>query len=395
MKRIVQINVTAASGSHGMIAEEIGRLAIKEGWDSWIAYGRWAGNSQSKLIRIGSRKDVLLHGLRSRLSDSHGLGSTGATKRLVSQLSTLKPDLIHLHNIHGYYINYQLLFQSLKASNVPVVWTLHDCWPLTGHCSHYVVAKCDKWKSACYSCPEKRSYPASLFLDNSKRNYAQKKESFLGLDNLTIVPVSNWLASQVRDSFLKDYPVHTIRNGIDTEIFQPCARKQSKLILGVASTWQQRKGLNDFYALRNILPEDYRICLVGLSEKQIACLPDGITGINRTENREQLAELYSRASVFVNPTYEEALGLVNLEALACGTPVVTYDAGGAPETIDKKTGIVVPTGNIQALAESIKWIAMNVNCFPQADCRLRAVEHFDKNDCFRKYIDLYNKILSK
>lgn len=383
--RVVQVNVSAACGSHGVIAEEIGRLALGNGWESKIAYGRRARESRSELIRVGGKFDMIWHGIESRLFDRHGLASLGATRRLVKQLEEYKPDIVHLHNIHGYYLNYPSLFDYLKLSGVRVIWTLHDCWPFTGHCAYYTAANCMKWQSHCVECPEKGSYPASLAMDRSTKNFNLKRRCFTGLKDLTLVPVSDWLAGDVRKSFLGEYPIMTIHNGVDLDIFKPRNNKGGKFILGVASIWERRKGLPEFFKLREILPQEYKIFLVGLSEKQLSMLPDGIEGIMRTDSCEALSELYSRASVLINPTYEDNFPTVNIEALACGTPVVTYRTGGSPEAVDELTGVVVERGDVQGLVEGIR-LAERLR--PE-DCRARAEAKFNKDDCFRKYIELY------
>lgn len=392
---ILQINIVANRGSTGKIAEDIGKLAIENGYGSWIAYGRGNPISKSNLIRIGSDFDMRLHGIQTRLFDSHGLGSKASTREFIEKVKRIKPDIIHLHNIHGYYLNYKILFDYLKKWGGPVVWTLHDCWPFTGHCSYYTFAKCDKWKSGCFNCPQLKEYPASLWLDRSTKNFQDKKNAFLGLSNLTIVPVSNWLADQVAQSFLKDYPINIIHNGIDLDVFRPKTIIEKdgnkKTVLGVASVWDRRKGLDEFKELRKILPENYVILLIGLTQDQISSLPDGITGIRRTEHIEQLVDLYNMADVFVNPTLEDTFPTTNLEALACGTPVITYNTGGSPEAIDEKTGLVIPYSNNEDMAKKIRFVCEN-KPFSQRDCRKRAELLFDKNQAFQSYINIYNSL---
>ena len=395
MDCIIQINVTANWGSTGKIAEDIGKLAMQNGFESWIAYGRGKPKSQSNLIRIGNDYDMKIHGLKTRLFDNHGLVSKNVTKEFIEKIKEIKPDIIHLHNIHGYFLNYPVLFDYLKEWGGPVVWTLHDCWPFTGHCSHYTYNQCYKWQSQCSNCPQLKSYPASFFLDRSSKNFQDKKEAFLGLSNLTIIPVSDWLAKEVKKSFLKDYPVQVIHNGVNLNVFKPIGdlkNHNEKMILGVASVWNDRKGLEEFFKLRELLPEDYKITLVGLTPKQIKSLPNGIVGITRTENVDQLVELYNKASVFVNPTLEDTFPTTNLEALACGTPVITYNTGGSPETVDDKTGLVVDYRDVNQLSEKVK-LAVENKSFSSKDCRKRADNFFDKNKAYCSYINLYNSFL--
>lgn len=392
---LLQINVTANWGSTGRIAEDIGKLAIKEGWKSWIAYGRGKPISSSNLIRIGNDLDMRFHALQSRIFDNHGLASKKTTNQFIKSIEQIKPDLIHLHNIHGYYLNYPILFNYLKKWGGPVVWTLHDCWPFTGHCAYYDYAECNKWQTHCESCPQLRSYPASFLSDRSFKNFDQKIKSFCNLPNLTFVPVSDWLKNELSKSFLKQYPAITIHNGIDLSQFHQVdvfnKDKNTKIVLGVASVWDRRKGLAEFEKLRTLLPPEYVIILVGLSQDQISHLPLGITGIRRTESIEQLVYLYNMADVFANPTLEDNFPTTNLEALACGTPIVTYNTGGSPESIDFETGKVVEYMNIEKFASEIISLCQNSDISKEA-CRARAVKLYDKNKIFKEYITLYNSL---
>lgn len=398
-KRLLQINVSANWGSHGRIAEDIGQLAITKGWDSYIAYGRMANPSNSHLIKIGNKCDIVWHGIGSRLSDNHGLASRGATCKLVNVIQSIQPDVIHLHNVHGYYLNYPTLFDFLVQYNRPVVWTLHDCWSFTGHCAYFTYTKCDKWKTGCFDCPNKNNYPASYLLDRSRRNYKLKKEYFNSLNKLTLVPVSEWLYDLLSESFLSDIPRKCIHNGIDLDIFKRNNDLQSicpnqKVVLGVCSVWDFRKGLKDFIELRHWLSENYIIVLIGLTKQQIKELPDGIVGIERTNDVQELAAYYSRADVFVNPTYEDNFPTTNLEALGCGTPVITYKTGGSPEAINQKTGIAIECGDIIALSDAIKRIC-NSDCrhILRRDCRERAERCFDKVKCYQEYFKLYDSLI--
>lgn len=395
MPKLLQINVTANWGSTGRIAEGIGECAINDGWESWIAYGRGNPLSKSHLIPIGTVFDMYLHGIQTRLLDNHGLASKFVTKSFINQVKQLKPDVIHLHNIHGYYINYELLFDFLKEWGGPVIWTLHDCWPFTGHCAHYTYSKCDFWQTHCHNCPQLGNYPASILIDRSIRNFDDKRNAFFGLKNLFLTPVSNWLEGELKKSFLKDYPTTVIHNGIDIINFRPTPviKKEKKHILGVASVWDTRKGLNEFKILRKQLPLDYKITLIGLSPKQIHALPDGINGVERTNSISELAEWYSKATVFVNPTLEDTFPTTNLEALACGTPVITYCTGGSPEAIDNNTGIVVPYHDTYSLGNAIKYVC-DEKPFNSYDCRHRAENLFDQKKAFTEYINLYHSILS-
>lgn len=407
MKTLLQINVVANSGSTGKIAEDIGRLVMSKGWRSVIAYGRWANPSQNELIRIGSDFGNKEHAIESRLFDNHGLASRSTTKNFIRQVDAINPDVIHLHNIHGYYINYPQLFQYLTEHNIPVVWTLHDCWPFTGHCVYFDVVNCGRWKTECHPpCPAKRDYPASILADGARRNWNLKRQSFTSVRNMTMVPVSEWLSDLLENSFLGNYPVEVIHNGINIDVFHPVERSEDLLeryaiqhkhiILGVSNMWEERKGLKDFIKLRGLLSDDWIIVLVGVNEKQRSNLPDGIVGISRTENQQELVGLYSSADIFLNLTYEDNYPTTNLEAMACGTPVITYETGGSPEAVTPETGWVVEQGNITEVASIINdlsSVSVEKVSLRRKICRMHAEQFFDKEKCFEQYLALYERIL--
>ena len=404
MCTLLQMNTVINSGSTGRIAEEIGQTAFAAGWRSVIAYGRNPRPSQSETIRIGSNWGVRLHGLRSRILDDTGFGSRRATEAFIREAEKLSPDVIHLHNVHGYYLNIEVLFRWLAQANVPVVWTLHDCWPFTGHCAYFDIVGCEKWKTGCFACPQKREYPVSLLCDRSRKNWEQKRELFSSVKNLTLVPVSDWLAGIARESFLGDKNICRIYNGTDTTVFSPKGDGKPvrekyglgarSVALGCAGAWDKRKGLSDFIKLRERLPEkDLAIVLVGLSEEQIQGLPSGIVGIRRTESVEALADLYSAADLFINPTYEDNFPTVNIEALACGTPVCTYRTGGSPEAINGDTGFVVEQGDIEGLASALETIrSLGKSAYSNA-CRSRALSCFRKEERYAEYISLYEAVI--
>lgn len=347
--------------------------------------------------------DERIHGVGSRLFDNHGLMSKRATIQLLNYVEQLNPDIIHLHNIHGYYLNYPELFSFFSQANKPVVWTLHDCWPYTGHCAHYMYVHCDRWKTHCEFCPQKRSYPASLLLDCSYRNYDMKKQAFLSVPNLTLVPVSKWLEGDLRQSFLKDCRIRQIYNGIDINVFKPQTDTKAimekynipsgkRVLLGVASNWW-RKGFEDFLQLRSLLDDKYVIVLVGLDEKRMKSLPKGVIGIRRTENVTDLCGLYSLADAFLNLTLEDNMPTTNLEALACGTPVITYRTGGSPEAIDELTGNVVMQGNLEAVCKLVESVCNRGETVYASACRQRVLDKFCSSKQFEKYYDLYCQLL--
>jgi len=395
MPKLLQINITANWGSTGKIAESIGLASMDAGWESYIAYGRWCNPSKSHLIKIGGRFDMYFHFAEQRIRDNEGLCSRGATRKLIAQIEEIRPDIVQLHNIHDHYLNYRILFEYLNKTDIKVVWTFHDCWAFTGHCFHFVTKDCMRWQTGCHDCPMKNVLPKT-FLDNSNEHYELKKQLFGGNKNLTIVPCSDWMAGFVKQSFLKDKRIEVIKNGVDLKVFKPAVNDNANHnfgILAVSSVWNEDKGLSDIYKLREMLPENYWITIVGLTRKQVEALPSGIVGIERTQNVQELVKLYSDANILINPTYADTFPTVNLEALACGTPVVTYKTGGSPEAIDDKTGIVVEQGDIEAMADAIKAICEDDETQYAMACRKRAEECFDKEANYEKYIRLYEGLL--
>lgn len=397
MYKLLQINVTANSGSTGKIAEAIGQLAISRGWESWIAYGRGTPQSESHLIRIGNDLDMRWHGVETRLLDNHGLASRRTTRKFISQIKEINPDIIHLHNIHGYFINYPQLFRFLREWGGPVVWTWHDIWPMTGHCAFFGKDQCEKWMTGCHECKRKTVYPGSLLNNRSSKNFEEKRRAFSSLDNMTIVMVSEWLNEMKKDSFLKDIPGVVINNGIDLDVFspEPTPSKEKEYVLAVANVWTKEKGWDDLMSLRKILSDDIDIIMIGLNDMQMANLPEGIIGLRRTQNINELRSLYSNAIAFINPTWGDNFPTTNIEALACGTPVITYRTGGSPEAIDSNTGIVVEQGDVQGLKKAIETIRTSSDRFTPELCRARAEKYFNQDDRFEEYFELYEKIINK
>lgn len=406
--KIVQINTVCGTGSTGKIAADLYYIAEKAGDTPFIAYGRGTSPKEINSFKIGNPIDFMHHVLINFFLGKSGFGSKAVTVRFLKWLDEVKPDVLHLHNLHGFYIHVEMLFEYIKIHHIPVVWTFHDCWPLTGQCAHFDYAGCTKWQTACKHCPIYRSnYPYSLFRDNSRQNYELKKAAFTGVENLTIVTPSNWLADIVEKSFLREYPVTTIPNGINLNIFKPAATQSTntvfatanstndtvpKIILGVANVWTSRKGLDFFLKLSELLDSSYHIVLIGVSQKQQKKLQKEycgrITLLTRTANQLELAEWYSRAYVYVNPTLEDNFPTTNLEALACGTPVITFNTGGSPESITKKCGIIVEKGNINQLKEAILSLDKKTEITSLA-CREHAM-NFNKEIRFKEYLKLYN-----
>lgn len=401
MKKIFHISGSINYGSPGRIVEQLGLLAQKNGYECIVAHSSRNENpSQLQHFAMTKKWQEAIHAAGAKFLDFHGLLSTRETKALVQRIKEYKPDIIHLHNIHGYFCNYKVLFEYLDTIDTPVVWTMHDCWPFTGRCFHFVGVDCYKWQTGCYDCTAEPGYTVSKYCDRSKSSYELKKRLFSSVKNMTMVPVSDWQAAFLKDSFLKDCKVQTIHNGIDLEKFKPMdgSRIRQKygitdkyVLLGVAAQWSRRKGFDDILSLRNKLSDKYSLVLIGLTQEQIISLPAGIIGITRTESQQELAEYYSMADCFVNLTYQDTFPTVNLEALACGTPVITYRTGGSPEAVDKNTGMVVEQGNVDAVVDAVSHLQLN-SLSPEA-CRNRAVEKYNKDKCFEQYIKLYNMLI--
>lgn len=397
--KVLQINSVCGVGSTGRIATDLYKVLEEQGHECLIAYGRGTAPEGINSYKIGTNLDNYLHVARTRILDQHGYGSKKPTIELVKKIKEYNPDVIHLHNLHGYYLNLEVLFNYLAESNKPVVWTLHDCWAFTGHCAHFDYIGCDKWKDECNNCPQKKEYPSSNFLDNSKLNFNKKKELFTSLQNMKIITPSKWLAKLVQESFLGKYNVEVINNGIDLNVFKPTPSdfrqkyylEKKKMILGVASVWTERKGLSTFIKLSAKLNEDYQIVLVGITEKQKNDLPVNIIGITRTNNIKELAEIYTTADVFVNPTLEDNFPTVNLEALACGTPVITYDTGGSPEIVNIECGVVVRQDDLDEL---ILKIIKLTKCKNVTTICLKEVKKYNKYQKFLEYFYIYQESVS-
>lgn len=391
--KVLMINVVCGIRSTGRICTDLATALEAQGHEVKIAYGRENVPEQFQrfAVRIGTDLDVKLHGVKARLADGAGFGSKRATEKFIKWVKEYDPDVIHLHNIHGYYINLEVLFNYLKECGKKIIWTLHDCWAFTGHTPYCDSVNCEKWIRGCCDCPLIKAYPTS-FVDRSKQNWKKKKEVFSGIKGLTIITPSEWLAGLVRKSFLAEYPVKVINNGIDTSKFFPMEsdfRKKNGLegkfvILGVATSWDEMKGYSDYLKLSEMLGEEYKVVLVGLTKEQVEKLPKNVLGIERTANVQELAEIYTAADVFVNLSYCENYPTVNIEAMACGTPVLTYKTGGSPEIVRDYGGYVIKQGDIDAVEKKIRYIENNGIKLIQIDR-----EKYDNKKVTDKYLKLY------
>lgn len=394
--RIVQINAVPY-GSTGRIMFQLADALQASGNEALCTAGfTWKRCERADFFLTSNIFEKSLHTWLARVTGRIGCFSGRATRRLLTRLDRFRPDIIHLHNLHGWFVNLPMLFDYCKSRHIRVIWTLHDCWAFTGHCPHFIGIGCEKWRTGCGNCTLHRQYPQSL-VDASGAMYRLKRGWFTGVEELTVVTPSRWLGDLAKQSFMGEYPVEVIPNGVDLSVF--CPRDTDvkerygipgkKLILGVSYAWDDRKGLDVFLELSGRLGDDYQIMLVGTDERTDKLLPRGILSVHRTESQAALAALYSAADVFVNPTREDTFPTVNLEALACGTPVVTFSVGGSPETLDESCGIVVPKDDVDAMEAQIRRICTQTP-YSQAACRARG-EQFSQEGCIKGYLDLYGR----
>ena len=394
--RILMINEVLGVTSTGAICSGLAEYMLARGHEVKVLYGRMAApkRCESYGVRIASDWEVKGDAMMARLFDNCGLGSHKATDRAIEIIREFSPDVIHLHNLHGYYINYFRLLESIQKMQIPVVWTLHDCWALTGHCAYFDYCGCEKWKTGCEKCPQRKQYPKSLLLDRSSRNYQKKKEIYGRMDRLEIVVPSRWLADIVKESILAKN-VRVIPNGVDTNVFRhregnyflEKGLTDKKVLLGVASIWEPRKGLQYFAKLANILPDEYQVVLIGLNERQKKELPSGIIGVPRTNGQEELAYAYSSAYAFLNPTKEDNYPTTNMEAICCGTPVITFDTGGSPESAGYYGAVCEKSA--EALLKAVRQIR-DIDTEGIAKAR----KAFDGNVMKERYESLYREMIT-
>ena len=402
-RRVMLVNTVVGTGSVGRLVEGLYNTLVSNGYECMVAYGRDTHPEGMNAYRIGQDLDVYIHGGLSRITDRHGFYSKRATVEFINVIEEYKPDIIHLHNVHGYYLNIRVLFEYLKTTDIRIIWTLHDCWTFTGHCSHFEYIGCMKWVSGCYACEQLAEYPKSVGKDNSQKNYADKKELFTGFENLTVVTPSQWLKARVEQSFMGEYHCVVVPTGIDTSVFAPVQEERrddnlvfrlrnslnlrnKNVLLGVANPWRTRKGLMQFVNLSKLINERCVIVLVGLNDEQLASLPDNIIGIGHTDSVQELAALYSMADIYVNLTLEDTFPTTNIEALACGTPVITYRSGGSAESIDDTCGIAVERNSVQGVLAAIDTIISQKGiAYTREDC-VRHAMLYDKEERFEEYI---------
>lgn len=398
---ILEIN-TVNFGSTGNIMLEIADSARNKDNNVWVAYPKYKINISRKIeysITIGGKVSFWIHSRIFRFFGLNGCGSFFATLLFLRKIKKLHIDLVHLHNLHDCYINFPLLFSFLRREEIPVIWTLHDCWPFTGKCAHYDMIGCSKWENGCGHCQQIHTYPASG-TDRTQLMWKIKRKAFNGVPKMLLIAPSQWMKDQVKKSFLANYPVNVIHNGIDLNVFKMEKNTYSfnsdtlgkYIILGVAFGWNEKKGLDVFIELaRRFEKKQYQVVLVGTTDAVKKQIPNTIITIPRTQNKSELAKIYSSADVFVNPTREEVLGIVNLESLACGTPVITFDSGGSPECIDETCGCIIRRNDIDLMEKEIRRICENKPYSKEA-C-VRRAKQFDKQGMLDKYLRTYEEMV--
>lgn len=393
--KIVQINATCGVGSTGKICVGISEVLNENNVENYILCS--LSNGYQLGTQCAEQNYIKIQALKSKILGNYGFNSRKATCKIITELKKIQPDIVHMHNIHGHDCDLSVLFTYFKNTKTKLVWTFHDCWAFTGYCTYFDLVKCSKWKTKCEKCAKKREY--SWFFDQSAKIFEKKKTLFDGLD-LTVVTPSHWLANLVKQSFLRNYPILVINNGINLSLFKPSDsdfRKKNglenkKIILGVSFEWGERKGIDVFVALSQRLPDDYKIILVGIDDEVKETLPSSVLPIRRTQNPKELAEIYTTADIFVIPTREENYPTVNMEALACGTPVVTFRTGGSPEMLDETCGSVIECDDIDALEKEIIRICTE-KPYTQEAC-IRKAKEFDKNERFKEYLKLYERVIA-
>ena len=414
--KVLQINATFKNGgSTGRIAYDLMQIMECNGIESYAAYGIDCGAEDDRAILLQSKNELRWGQLQSRLFARHGFYNRSATKRLLAYMDKIKPDIVHLHNIHGFYVNCGMLFDYIKAHNIPVVWTLHDCWSFTGWCAYFDYSGCDKWKTLCNNCPSKKDYPKAWISARANTNFDLKRNTFCGVCNLTLVTPSKWLAQLTRDSFLKEYPVRVINNGVDISVFKPTKTsikkdmgiEGKKMILAVAGGLAKRKGSEYLMKIPSLLNEDEVLVILGIRENQKKLLPSQkCIGINYSNSVEKRAMIYSAADIFINTTLEDNFPTTNIEAMACGTPVVTFDTGGSIEAvIDNElvltegkikhtaVGGVVPKGDMESMLLLVREMLSGDREKYKESCVNKVVRYYNKQEQYQKYVKLYREVI--
>ncbi|MDR4508582.1 MAG: glycosyltransferase [Candidatus Brocadiaceae bacterium] len=398
--KVLQINSVCGYGSTGRSATELAHALLAQGDECYVAYGQGTTTYKNS-FKIGTKIENHLHNACSRLFGKQGYYTKNGTSRLIRFIQEIQPDVFHLCNLHGNYLNLEVLFEYLAKTNKPIVWTLHDCWAFTGKCSHYTAIGCYKWQTQCNHCPQVKEYPPSLFFDRSEQMFTDKKNWFTAVKNMTIVPVSHWLAGEVKQSFLAKYPVVPIYNWIDQKVFKPSHSNDRKqygidrdafIILGVSAGWGKDNGkLHDFIKFSKMLPYDMQVVLVG-GTKEPGCIPGNIVHIPYVHETRELAKIYSMADVYVHLSTEDTFGKVTAEALACGTPAIVYNSTACPEVVGEGCGFVVEKRNVKQVIQAISNIKLAGKQAFSSKCTAFVSEHFNYQKNTVEYLKLYKKV---
>lgn len=402
---VLQINIESNYGSTGRIVEGIGRLAQSQGIETHVAYSRGANPSRLNTHHIGNKLSQGLHLVRTRVFGDHLKGSGFSTKQLIKLIEKLDPNIVHIHQVHGYYLHVPILFKYLRNSDRKIVWTLHDCWSYTGHCSYYTKIGCQKWLKECHNCPQFSGYPKSYFFDRSKEEFNLKKELFASMQNLHLVAISDWLKEEVSKSILAELPISVIKNGVDLEIFKPIKFNKElekkkrgitskNVVIATGTTWNSSKGLEDYKKLGAKLPNNTTLLLVGIPKYLQVGFPNSTICIERTESKEELSLLYNIADVVLSLSYQESFGLTIPEGLACGTPGVAYRNTALKEHISEHTGKLVMTGNIQEASQAIaEVIEVGKSAMSEA-CISFCHKNYNLKNNYQNYLSLYSQLIA-
>ena len=398
----MQINAVYGVGSTGVIVEDLHKLSLKNGIESYVSYS--TTNKSPEEIEngyvIGGTLGKKIHAVLSRIGGKQAYFSSFATKKLIKHIENVKPDIVHLHNLHSNYVNLNLLLDYLGKKDIATVVTLHDCWFYTGGCFHYTAVGCDKWQQSCGNCPKKNQDTPALLKDNSAKILADRKKYFGKMKNLTMTGVSGWMTDEGEKTVFKGKKTEVIYNGIDTEFFVPTPSdfrekhnlENKFLILALANKWFRPINKKTFDYVCENLPDDSVIVMLGCTESQRQGLPANVLPLDFIKDRDELRKVYSACDVFANCTREESFSLVNVEAQSCGTPVVTYRNTGAQETVDNKCSFSIENGNEKEFFEAIMKIKELGKKELSNDCVKWVKENFDRDENYMKYIELYKAI---
>lgn len=396
----MQINAVYATGSTGYIVSDIHTLSLENEINSYVAYSTspLSKNEIDNGYQIGTTVGKKIHALMCRINGKQAYFSRIATQNLLKYIKTVNPDIVHLHNLHSNFINLNMLLKFLGKEKIKTIITLHDCWFYTGGCFHYTSVKCDKWLKECGRCPKKKTDTASLLFDCSKKILRDRRKYLCGIDDLTMVGVSEWISKEAKKSFLGCKNIMTIHNGIDTDYFKPTnsdfrlknnISDDKFVILGIANKWLLPINKSLLSAMLDFLNDDMFFVMIGCTDEQQRILPEKIKALPFISNRDELRKIYSACDVFANCTWEESLSLVNVEAQACGTPVVTYSDTGVYETVDDSSGFKIENGNIEQFLQAIQTVKEKKKQYFSKECREFVVKEFNKETNYEKYIKLY------